>query len=188
MVDPTETNRQTDSQTRRRLTTAGTILGIGIGGFVDGILFHQILQLHSMLSARLPIRQTAENGLSDRQLAVNLEVNMFWDGLFHALTWTATIIGITLLYRALSHAAPIAAGRTLLGAILFGFGLFNLVEGILDHHILHLHHVIEAPGHLLYDVLFLISGVVLIVIGRWLIRADRKHRADPKTPKGQHSV
>ena len=34
----------------RPLVTAGTVLGIGMGGFVDGILFHQILQLHNMLS------------------------------------------------------------------------------------------------------------------------------------------
>ena len=60
------------------LISAGICMGIGLGGFVDGILFHQILQTHSMLSARLP-----------NTTLRNLEVNMFWDGLFHAMTWTA---------------------------------------------------------------------------------------------------
>ena len=31
------------------LIAASTLLGIGMGGFVDGILFHQIFQIHSML-------------------------------------------------------------------------------------------------------------------------------------------
>ncbi|MBA3481110.1 MAG: DUF2243 domain-containing protein, partial [Pirellulales bacterium] len=39
--------RQTD---RRPLIAAATLLGIGLGGFVDGILFHQLLQFHNMLS------------------------------------------------------------------------------------------------------------------------------------------
>jgi uncharacterized membrane protein len=38
----------------RPLVAAGALLGIGLGGFVDGILFHQILQLHNMLSNWVP--------------------------------------------------------------------------------------------------------------------------------------
>lgn len=34
----------------RRLTIGGLLLGLGLGGFVDGIAFHQILQWHHMLS------------------------------------------------------------------------------------------------------------------------------------------
>ena len=30
----------------RPLIASGVLLGIGMGGFVDGILFHQILKLH----------------------------------------------------------------------------------------------------------------------------------------------
>ena len=58
---------------RRPLIAAGTLLGIGMGGFVDGILFHQILQVHNMLSAKYP-----------PTTLVNAEINMVWDGLFHA--------------------------------------------------------------------------------------------------------
>jgi uncharacterized membrane protein len=29
-------------------------MGAGLGGFIDGIVFHQILQIHNMLSARIP--------------------------------------------------------------------------------------------------------------------------------------
>jgi uncharacterized membrane protein len=40
---------QTSDQ-RKRATTAGILLGIGLGGFVDGIALHQIFQWHNMLS------------------------------------------------------------------------------------------------------------------------------------------
>jgi uncharacterized membrane protein len=36
----------------RPLIAAGTALGIGMGGFVDGIVLHQLLQVHNMLSAK----------------------------------------------------------------------------------------------------------------------------------------
>lgn len=70
------------------LATASVVMGIGIGGFVDGILFHQILQLHGMVSNKLPI-----------DTVVGKAVNMFWDGIFHALT--AVVIGFALLLRLL---------------------------------------------------------------------------------------
>jgi uncharacterized membrane protein len=59
---------------RGPLIAAGTLMGTGMGGFVDGILFHQVLQIHNMLSAKLP-----PNTL------INAKVNMIWDGLFHNL-------------------------------------------------------------------------------------------------------
>ena len=36
------------------LVMSGTFMGIGLGGFFDGILFHQLLQVHNMLSAKYP--------------------------------------------------------------------------------------------------------------------------------------
>ena len=36
------------------LVSAGILLGTGLGGFVDGIVLHQILQWHNMLSSIRP--------------------------------------------------------------------------------------------------------------------------------------
>ena len=58
------------------LIRAGIFLGIGMGGFFDGIVLHQLLQVHSMLTAKVP-----------KDTIANVEINMFWDGMFHALTW-----------------------------------------------------------------------------------------------------
>src|SRR4051794_36552886 len=40
-------------QHRGILISAGMLLGSGLGGFVDGILLHQILQWHNMLSSKV---------------------------------------------------------------------------------------------------------------------------------------
>lgn len=157
-----------DATNRRPLIGAGTALGIGLNGFVDGILFHQLFQLHNMLSARYPTM-----GLPAEALVVHLEINMFWDGLFHVFTWIMTAVGITLLWKVARRGDVPLSTRTLLGSLALGWGIFNLIEGVIDHHLLHIHHVIERPGHLVWDLAFLASGVVLILLGIALIRTDR---------------
>ena len=154
---------------RRPLIAAGTLLGVGLGGFVDGIVFHQLLQWHNMLSAKYPP--------TDPDHAVrNLEINMFWDGLFHTATWLTTALGLALLWRAAWRPDVPKSTPTLVGGMFLGWGAFNLVEGVIDHHLLHLHHVFEGPDHLAYDLAFLLSGVVLAVVGLGLIRMGRAPR------------
>jgi uncharacterized membrane protein len=149
---------------RRPLIAAGTMLGIGMGGFVDGIVLHQLLQLHSMLSARRP-----------KDSVVNIEINMFWDGVFHSFTWVTTAMGLWMLWRAVTLCNVRLSGRTVLGAMVFGWGLFNLVEGVIDHHVLHLHHVVETIGLSLWDWVFLgVGGVGFIVAGLLIMRSGSK--------------
>jgi len=159
-----------DTMTRRPLIAAGTLLGIGMGGFVDGILFHQLLQVHSMLSAQVT-----------RTTVAGLEINMFWDGLFHVLTWTMTALGLALLWKAVQRRDVPLSTKTLVGSMALGWGLFNLVEGIIDHHLLHIHHVTETDNHLVWDLAFLASGLLLIGIGATMISAGRKD-AIARTP------
>jgi len=147
----------------RPLIAAGTLLGIGMGGFVDGIVFHQILQIHNMLSAKYP-----PNTL------VNAEINMVWDGLFHALTWTMTALGLWMLWQVGKRAEVPWSGKTFMGSWIMGWGLFNVVEGIIDHHILNIHHVVERLGVSVADYAFLASGVIFILIGAALIRKGKE--------------
>jgi uncharacterized membrane protein len=152
-----------DSVHDRSIAPGGLLLGIGLGGFLDGILLHQILQLHSMLSAIYPNHDMA-----------NMRTNMFADGVFHAFTWMATLLGVALLWRALANRRdPAPRGKALIGWMLAGWGWFNLVEGMIDHHLLGLHHVVEALGVSAWDWAYLASGVVLIVVGHRLARARR---------------
>lgn len=155
-----------ERKTIKPLTAAGTVIGIGMGGFFDGILFHQIFQIHNMLSAKVPT-----------DTLVGAKVNMVWDGLFHAVVWVATVIGIAMLWRAVKRSDVLLSCRAFLGSALLGFGLFNLIEGIIDHHILNIHHVYERAGLSVWDYVFLASGVALIATG-WLLIREVKLDAD----------
>ncbi len=147
------------------LVTSGVFMGIGLGGFFDGILFHQLLQIHNMLSAKFPKTSIA-----------NMEINMFWDGLFHTLTYTMTLVGLGLLWKAGKRSDVPWSGKTFIGAMLLGWGLFNFVEGIIDHHILQIHHVVESHGLSAFDYAFAASGVIFI-IGGWMAIRSARHDA-----------
>ena len=149
----------------RAAVTAGVLLGIGMGGFVDGILFHQILQLHNMLSNTVP-----------RDSLVNEQVNMFWDGLFHAFTWMMTAAGIAMMWHAARHRGTVPTGAMLAGSLLGGWGLFNVVEGTIDHEILQVHHVYQNGSHGLWDAVFLGAGAVLLLSGVMMVRTEMRRR------------
>ncbi|WP_198419166.1 DUF2243 domain-containing protein [Cryobacterium sp. Hh11] len=152
----------------RGIGLPGTILGIGLGGFVDGILLHQILQWHHMLTSA--VTANIDIGSYAADTVPGLQMNTLWDGLFHTVTWLAVLIGLGMLYsRVTGSRGRVWASRVLWGWILVGWGIFNLVEGIVDHHILGVHHVISGEFQTLADILFLVLGA-LLVIGGWLLQ------------------
>jgi uncharacterized membrane protein len=153
------------------LIAAGTLMGIGLGGLFDGILFHQLLQLHSMLS-----------NWSPRTTLANEEINMFWDGLFHAFCFVAIVAAVNMLWRCLRRPGILVSGQCYLGSLCVGWGVFNLVEGLIDHEILQVHHVYQGDPHryLLWDLAFLASGALFIFIGWWTIQADPKRRNEDR--------
>ena len=90
----------------------------------------------------------------------------------HAFTWTMTALGLALLWRAASRDVPLST-RTFVGSLLLGWGVFNQVKGLIDHDLLGIHHVVEAGNHLVWDLVFLASGVVLSLGGWAAIRSGR---------------
>lgn len=154
-----------DSGTRLLITSA-IVLGIGLGGFIDGISLHQLLQTHNMMSAVRP-----------KDSIVNLEINMFWDGLFHLMCWVITLSGVVLLFRAARRGHAVWSGKLLGGGMLLGWGTFNFVEGLIDHYLLGIHHVVERVGLSVWDHLFLISGILFAVVGLGVIRRELQRRS-----------
>jgi uncharacterized membrane protein len=143
---------------RFRPSLDGFLLGLGLGGFLDGIVLHQILQWHNMLSAVDP-----------PTTMVAMRRNMTADGLFHVATWLCTVWGLVLLWRSFQRGAAPASGWALLGDMVFGWGVFNLVEGSIDHELVGLHHVREGAQYLSYDIVFLLlGGFGLIALGLWV--------------------
>lgn len=82
------------------LLTATTVIGIGVGGFIDGIVFHQIMQWHSMLSRILPPATW-----------IAKSVNMFWDGIFHAFTLLVVVTGVYMLFKLINQNSVIKSGK-----------------------------------------------------------------------------
>ena len=157
----------------------GILLGIGLGGFVDGIVLHQILQWHHMLSSEGSYPKTTVGGL---------ETNTLADGLFHATTWVAVAVGIWILWRRTEDWRWALSGRAFVGWLLVGWGLFNVVEGLVDHQILGIHHVREGAGinETAWDLGFLAFGALLIT-GGWLLAKSVEPAAPvpPGLPGGQ---
>jgi uncharacterized membrane protein len=161
-----------DRHERAFPVSAGLLFGLGLGGFFDGILLYQVLQWHHMLSsAGYPANSVQ-----------NLEVNTLWDGLFHVSTYLFVVLGLLILWRAAQRTHVRWSSKLLVGTLLMGFGLFNLVEGVVDHHILGLHHVNETvpPDQWLYwDSGFLVWGALMLLAGWRLLRAGQQETSAP---------
>ena len=141
------------------------LLGIGLGGFIDGILLHQILQWHHML--------TGDNGGEPADTVAGLETNTLVDGFFHLATWIVVVLATTMTVRAWQRDELAQPWRVHLGLLLAGWGAFNIVEGLIDHQILGIHHVRDDLGAPLgWDLAFLALGVVLLVVGSTLVRGS----------------
>ena len=145
------------------LVRAGVLVGVGLGGFFDGIVLHQILQWHHMVSAH-----------ADPSVARDLELNVLADGLFHAATYAFTVMGVVALWRTRTDPEAVESGRTLLGSVVLGWGVFNVAEGLVNHQLLGIHHVWPAgPGPtVLWDAAFLAWGALFVVTGYGLVRRD----------------
>lgn len=148
------------ASTNRQMTIAGVLIGVALAACFDGIVFHQILGWHHMVSHVLPPTTMSA-----------MLINMLWDGLFNASAVLLGIIGLVLLFRAARRTQTLPARRRLGGLLLRGFGLFNLIEGIIDHHLLQIHHVREVANPLPWDLGFLVSmGLLPIGLGWLLLR------------------
>jgi len=154
---------KTESIPRRSLPfRAGFLLGLGLGGFFDGIVLHQLLQWHHMVSSLYPINSIE-----------NLELNTFWDGIFHSGAYVLILAGLFILWRYSRQSKFSWSTLDLIAAVVCGFGTFNLIEGLVDHHVLGLHHVNETVARdrwSLWDLGFLIWGGAMVVSGALLGR------------------
>src|SRR4051794_41794286 len=70
--------------------TPAFVMGLGLGGFVDGIVLHQVLQWHHMLTSTAGHPMTTVAGL---------EANTLADGFFHLATWVIVAAGSWLMWR-----------------------------------------------------------------------------------------
>ena len=160
-------------------TAAGIFFGLGLGGFFDGIVLHQVLQWHHMLSSWYPTTSIE-----------NLRLNTLWDGIFHSATYLFVVIGLYLFWKVAHTRHLYWSSRMMVGAVLIGWGIFNVVEGLIDHHLLGVHHVNELVPKaqwLAWDIGFLVWGA-LMLIGGWLLLRSGARRQQQQHTQAARSV
>ncbi len=148
----------------RKLTRAGVVLGFGFAGYFDSFMFHMILQWHHMLSNVIPPTSME-----------NMHRLMRADGMFDAFSFLVILIGALLLWNGAYKRFAIPSLAGFIGQLLFGFGLFNLLEGIIDHHLLQIHYVRQVPDYAIYNWTFLALGAVLPLLIGWFLMQRGKY-------------
>ncbi|WMT92913.1 DUF2243 domain-containing protein [Pelagibacterium sp. H642] len=156
MTDPPMTTKE--GRFSGRFEGAGFALGVGMGGFFDGILLHQILQWHHLLSGVEQARQ-------------DIRVLILWDGIFHLLMYIIAGIGLWLLWRARKEFPASGADWRLFANALLGFGVWHILDSVLSHWILGIHRIrMDVDNPLFWDLLwFAVFGIVPVAIG-WMMR------------------
>ena len=135
---------------------AGLLLGFALGGFFDGILLHQILQWHHLLSA----------------LEGDLRFQVAADGFFHALMYLLAAAGLWMLWRS-EAAGEARSGRRLLAAMLVGFGTWHGLDAVLSHWLLGIHRIrMDSAVPLAWDLGWLaVFGLLPLFAGFALWRS-----------------
>lgn len=131
-----------------------------LGGFFDGVLLHQILQWHHLLSL-VP-------GMDDRRLQI------LWDGYFHAAMYAVALVGLVAVWR---HRSVIGADprRRLWAMLPVGFGLWHGIDAVLSHWVLGIHRIRDdSPVPLLWDAGWLIGfGILPAAAGLYVAMGPR---------------
>lgn len=155
-----------ESDSKRKSAISAILIGIGIAGLIDIIVFHAILQWHHTSSHKI-IPNTIES----------LQMNIFHDGVFLAFSLIITISGIIILWVSQSSKDRdyfLSYKRSFIGLVFIGFGGFNTIEGIINHHILQMHHVIEVADPLVFDLTFLvIGGLAFLALGAIMLKSQK---------------
>jgi len=137
-------------------------LGFAFGAFFDGILLHQVLQWHHLLS------------LVQGDLYRDIRMQILADGLFHAAAYLLATGGLVLLWGG-GRARP--ADRIVLGWAVLGFAAWQFADVTLVHWAIGLHRVrVDVPNPLVWDVGWLmVLGSLPLFAGLWLLRGQSQN-------------
>ena len=163
--------RYGENVNKRKSTASAILIGIGLAGLIDIIIFHAILQWHHT-SSHIIIPNTIEA----------LQTNLLHDGLFLSFSLIITIAGVILLWHASSSNnknSMLSDKRSFIGLALIGFGGFNTIEGIINHLVLEMHHVIDVANPLVFDLTFLVVGGLAFLAAGGLLLRSRKAQLKP---------
>ncbi|WP_368505757.1 DUF2243 domain-containing protein [Alkalihalophilus sp. As8PL] len=140
----------------RRNFWSGILFGLGLIAFIDEMVFHQLLNWHHFYDLS------------------TTDIGLISDGLFHAFSWFATIGGLFLfadLRR--RHAVNI---KRWWGGVFLGAGVFQLYDGIIQHKVMRIHQIRYVENVIVYDLVWNIGAIVMIIIGIVLVKRSNQSR------------
>ncbi len=149
-----QTERDPADAHDRRTVVSGVLFGCGIAAsIIDLFIFHLALQWHHFYD------------LSTTRVALTA------DGFFHAIGWFVTVWGLFLLADVRRRTD--VDWRRWAAAVVAGIGLFQLLDGVLDHKVLRIHQIRYGVDLLPYDVTWIGSAVLLLLVGLMMLRRTR---------------
>lgn len=141
----------------RRTLLSGFLFGCGIAAsLIDLFVFHLVLQWHHFYDLSTD------------------EVALAADGFFHAFGWFITVWGLFLLADVRRRGG--VAWTRWTGAVIAGVGFFQLFDGVIDHKVLRIHQIRYDVDLLPYDVAWIGSAVLVLLIGLFVLRRTRPSR------------
>ncbi|CAH1222921.1 hypothetical protein PAECIP111891_05411 [Paenibacillus allorhizoplanae] len=149
-------------ETANRNLWSGILFGLGLVGFIDETVFHQLLHWHHFYD-----KSTTQIGLIS-------------DGLFHAFSWFVTV-GSLFMFADLRRRKALYLKRWV-GGILLGAGFFQLYDGTIQHKIMRLHQIRYVPDVIIYDTTWNISAIIMLFVGIMLTLHSRTNAPVERKP------
>ncbi|MDT8861207.1 DUF2243 domain-containing protein [Alkalihalobacillus sp. MEB130] len=156
----------TNKYSKRNLWS-GILFGLGLIAFFDEMVFHQLLRWHHFYD-----RATTDIGLIS-------------DGLFHAFSWFATIGGL-FMFADLRRRNAVWLKRWW-GGVFLGAGVFQLYDGIVQHKLMRLHQIRYVDNVIVYDLVWNIGAIILIIIGALLIQKTNQSKDEGGAASNEHA-
>nr|WP_062048788.1 DUF2243 domain-containing protein [Bacillus sp. JCM 19034] len=130
---------------RRRNFWSGFLFGLGVIAFIDEVIFHQLLHWHHFYDL------------------ATTNIGLISDGLFHVLSWFATIAGL-FLFADLKRRGSFWLKRWFSG-IFIGAGSFQLYDGTIQHKVMKIHQIRYVDNVFIYDVIWNVLAGLLVILG-----------------------
>lgn len=135
---------------------SGILVGLGFVAFIDEAVFHQLLHWHHFYD-----KSTTSMGLIS-------------DGIFHAFSWFATVLGLFMLSDIRKRKVWDIKGW--LGAAILGAGVFQLYDGIIQHKLMRLHQIRYVSDVIYYDIVWNVIAACMIIVGLILLLQKKTPR------------
>ncbi|GIO25019.1 DUF2243 domain-containing protein [Oceanobacillus sp. J11TS1] len=153
-MDTLNKHRKYEKRYLSRNLWSGFLFGLGLTAFIDEVVFHQLLRWHHFYD----LSTTA--------------VGLISDGLFHAFSWFATIGGLFMLSDLRRRQAFWL--KRWWGGMMFGTGLFQLYDGIIQHKIMRIHQIRYVDNVFIYDLVWNVIAAIILINGIIIIVSTRK--------------